>query len=96
MGVLRFIRHAGSVFLGKYTPVAAGDYASGTNHVLPTSGYARIFSGLNVDHFMKKITVQLITDDGLQGLMQTITTLAEAEGLKAHAESVRRRIEPKE
>jgi len=96
MEVLRFIRHAGSVFLGKYTPVAAGDYASGTNHVLPTSGYARIFSGLNVDHFMKKITVQLITDDGLQGLMQTITTLAEAEGLKAHAESVRRRIEPKE
>ena len=96
MEVLRFIRHAGSVFLGKYTPVAAGDYASGTNHVLPTSGYARIFSGLNVDHFMKKITVQLITDDGLQGLMETITTLAEAEGLKAHAESVRRRIEPKE
>ena len=96
MGVLRSIRHAGSVFLGKYTPVAAGDYASGTNHVLPTSGYAKVFSGLNVDHFTKKITVQMITDDGLQGLMETITTLAEAEGLKAHAESVRRRMEPKE
>ena len=96
MGVLRSIRHAGSVFLGKHTPVAAGDYASGTNHVLPTSGYARVFSGLNVDHFTKKITVQLITDEGLIGLEETITTLAEAEGLKAHAESVRRRIEPKE
>jgi histidinol dehydrogenase len=96
MGVLRSIRHAGSVFLGKYTPVAAGDYASGTNHVLPTSGYAKVFSGLNVDHFTKKISVQMITDDGLLGLEETIITLAEAEGLKAHAESVRKRIEPKE
>jgi histidinol dehydrogenase len=95
MGVLRSIRHAGSVFLGRYTPVAAGDYASGTNHVLPTCGYARVFSGLNVDHFTKKITVQMITDDGLLGLEETVTTLAEAEGLKGHAESVRRRLEPK-
>jgi len=95
MGILRSIRHAGSVFLGRYTPVAAGDYASGTNHVLPTSGYARTFSGLNVDHFTKKITVQMITDDGLLGLEETVTTLAEAEGLKGHAESVRRRLEPK-
>ena len=96
MGAFRSIRNAGSVFLGKYTPVAAGDYASGTNHVLPTSGYARVFSGLNVDHFTKKISVQMITDDGLLGLEETITTLAEAEGLKAHAESVRRRLEPRE
>jgi len=95
MAVLRYIKNAGSVFLGKFTPVAAGDYASGTNHVLPTSGYARVFSGLNVDHFTKKISVQMITDDGLLGLEDTITTLAEAEGLKAHAESVRRRLEPK-
>jgi histidinol dehydrogenase len=95
MEVLRSIRNAGSVFLGKFTPVEAGDYASGTNHVLPTSGYARTFSGLNVDHFTKKISVQMITDDGLLGLEDTITTLAEAEGLKAHAESVRRRLEPK-
>ena len=95
IGVLRSIRHAGSVFLGKYTPVAAGDYASGTNHVLPTAGHARVFSGLNVDHFTKKITVQMITDEGLLGLEDTITTLAEAEGLTAHAESVRRRLEPK-
>jgi len=96
MDVFRHIRNAGSVFLGKFTPVAAGDYASGTNHVLPTSGYARTFSGLNVDHFTKKISVQMITDEGLLGLEDTIITLAEAEGLKAHAESVRRRLEPKE
>jgi histidinol dehydrogenase len=96
MGVLRYIRHAGSVFLGRFTPVAAGDYASGTNHVLPTSGYARVFSGLNVDHFTKKITVQMITDEGLLDLEEIITTLAEAEGLKGHAESVRRRLEPRE
>ena len=96
MNVLRYIRNAGSVFLGKFTPVAAGDYASGTNHVLPTSGYARIFSGLNVDHFTKKMTLQMITDEGLLGLEDTITTLAEAEGLMAHAESVRRRLEPRE
>ena len=96
MGAFRSIRNAGSVFLGSYTPVAAGDYASGTNHVLPTSGYARVFSGLNVDHFTKKISVQMITDEGLLGLEETITTLAEAEGLKAHAESVRRRLEPRE
>jgi histidinol dehydrogenase len=90
--VLKDIRHAGSVFLGRFTPVAAGDYASGTNHVLPTSGYARTFSGLNVDHFTKKVTVQMITEDGLDQIGDMITTLAEAEGLKAHAESVRRRL----
>ncbi len=96
MGTLRSVRHAGSVFLGKYTPVAAGDYASGTNHVLPTSGYARHFSGLNVDHFTKKMTVQMITEDGLRILAETVTALAEAEGLKAHAESVRRRLGKRE
>jgi histidinol dehydrogenase len=96
METLRSVRHAGSVFLGKYTPVAAGDYASGTNHVLPTSGYARHFSGLNVDHFTKKMTVQMITEDGLRILEETVTMLAEAEGLKAHAESVRRRLEKRD
>jgi histidinol dehydrogenase len=95
MAILRNISHAGSVFLGGYTPVAAGDYASGTNHVLPTSGFARTFSGLNVDHFTKKMTVQMITDQGLLSLEKTITSLAEAEGLRAHAESVRRRLAPK-
>lgn len=93
LSVLRLITSAGSIFIGGYTPVAAGDYASGTNHILPTSGYARTFSGLNVDHFTKKITVQMITDKGLQRLGETITALAEAEGLKAHAQSVRRRLE---
>jgi histidinol dehydrogenase len=93
LGVFKSIRHAGSVFLGNYTPVAAGDYASGTNHVLPTSGYARSFSGLNVDHFCKKITVQMISEEGLMRLEETITTLAEAEGLEAHAQSVRKRFE---
>jgi len=92
MPVLSEIRNAGSVFLGPYTPVAAGDYASGTNHVLPTSGYARLFSGLNVDSFVKKITVQQISKDGLKLLSDAITILAEAEGLSAHAESVRRRL----
>jgi len=91
--VLNKIKHAGSVFLGSFTPVAAGDYASGTNHVLPTSGFARVFSGLNVDHFTKKITVQIITEKGLSDLGETIITLAEAEGLKAHAESIRRRLD---
>lgn len=93
--VLRMITNAGSIFLGGFTPVAAGDYASGTNHVLPTSGYARTFSGLNVDHFTKKISVQMITDMGLRSLEETITSLAEAEGLNAHAESVRKRLEPR-
>lgn len=95
LSVLRLITNAGSIFIGGYTPVAAGDYASGTNHILPTSGYARTFSGLNVDHFTKKITVQMITDLGLESLEETITSLAEAEGLNAHAQSVRRRLEPK-
>jgi len=92
MAVLGKIKNAGSVFLGPYTPVAAGDYASGTNHVLPTSGYARVFSGLNVDSFVKKITVQQISKDGLKLLSDAITILAEAEGLSAHAESVRKRL----
>ena len=92
MMVLRQIRSAGSVFLGPYTPVAAGDYASGTNHVLPTSGYARVFSGLNADAFVKKITVQQISKDGLRLLSDAITVIAEAEGLSAHAESVRKRL----
>jgi histidinol dehydrogenase len=96
MEVLEDVQNAGSVFLGGFTPVAAGDYASGTNHVLPTSGYARVFSGLNVDHFTKKITVQMISEDGLHALKNSIVPLAEAEGLFAHAESVNRRLEKSE
>ncbi|MBN1324392.1 MAG: histidinol dehydrogenase [Methanotrichaceae archaeon] len=93
MDLLKGIRHAGSIFIGPHTPVAAGDYASGTNHVLPTSGWARVFSGLNVDHFVKKITVQSLSPEGLDSLSETIISLSEAEGLPGHAESVRRRLE---
>ncbi|MCL7415620.1 MAG: histidinol dehydrogenase [ANME-2 cluster archaeon] len=91
--VLEEITNAGSIFLGRYTPVSVGDYASGTNHVLPTAGYARIYSGLNVDHFIKKSTIQKFTRDGLMKLEDTITSLAEAEGLNAHAEAVKKRLQ---
>jgi histidinol dehydrogenase len=87
------ITNAGSVFLGPYTPVAAGDYASGTNHVLPTSGGAKRYGGLSVDTFLRSTTVQRLDREGLAGLTEPITTLAEAEGLEAHAESVRARFD---
>lgn len=92
MDALNLVRSAGSVFLGHYTPVAAGDYATGTNHVLPTAGYARIFSGLNIDAFTKKISIQSMTADGLESLADAIIKMAESEGLRAHAESVRIRM----
>jgi len=87
------ISNAGSVFLGPYSPVAAGDYATGTNHVLPTNGGAKRYGGLSVDTFLRSSTVQRLDRDALDGLSETITTLAEAEGLEAHAESVRKRFE---
>jgi len=90
--VLPRIKHAGSIFLGPYAPVPVGDYASGTNHVLPTGQCARMFSGLSVDDFIKKPTFQYLTRDGLSGLKDTVTTLAEAEGLYMHARSVRERF----
>lgn len=80
---------AGSVFVGNYSPESAGDYASGTNHTLPTSGWARAYSGVNTDSFMRKITFQELTQQGLQSLANTIVTMAEAEGLHAHAQAVR-------
>lgn len=86
------IRHAGSVFLGAYTPESAGDYASGTNHVLPTYGYARAYSGITVLSFMKSMTVQSLSAEGLKRLGPTIITMAEAEGLKAHANAVSIRL----
>lgn len=89
LSVLNAVRHAGSIFVGPYTPVAAGDYASGTNHVLPTAGYAKVYSGLNVGHFCKTSTVQIISRAGLEAIGDTIETIADAEGLAAHAESVR-------
>ncbi len=89
VNILGRIRHAGSIFVGNYAPVSAGDYASGTNHVLPTAGYARVFSGLNTDHFVTKSSVQMIDRRGLDGIGDTIIYLAEAEGLSAHANAVR-------
>jgi|Deesub1362A_J573_1020465.scaffolds.fasta_scaffold00057_100 histidinol dehydrogenase len=90
--VLSQITNAGSIFIGSYTPVACGDYASGTNHVLPTAGYSKFYSGLSVNDFIKTISVQEVNKKGLKKLAHTIITLAEAEGLRFHAESVRRRI----
>ncbi len=89
LDVLSKVRNGGSIFIGPYTPVAAGDYASGTNHVLPTAGHAMTCSGLNVAHFMKTSTVQYLTKEGLANIAGTIETLAEAEGLYAHKESVK-------
>ena len=86
------IVNAGSVFLGNYSPESAGDYASGTNHTLPTNGYARAYSGVSVDSFVKKITYQKLTRDGLAGIAPTIIRMAEAEGLDAHANAVRVRM----
>ncbi|AFZ74895.1 histidinol dehydrogenase [Natronobacterium gregoryi] len=91
--VLERIDSAGSVFLGPNTPVAAGDYASGTNHVLPTNASARVTGGLSVETFVRSSTVQRLSGEGLAEISETITTLAEAEGLEAHAESVRKRLD---
>ncbi|WP_048148556.1 histidinol dehydrogenase [Methanolacinia paynteri] len=87
--VLSAVRNAGSIFVGPYTPVACGDYASGTNHVLPTAGYASVYSGLNVSHFCKTSTVQIIEQEGLEEIGDMVEALAEAEGLFAHSESVK-------
>ena len=87
------IESAGSVFLGPYSPVAAGDYASGPNHVLPTGGNARRVGGLSVDTFMRSSTVQRLSRDALADLSDTVTTLARTEGLDAHADSVDRRFQ---
>jgi histidinol dehydrogenase len=86
------IINTGSVFLGPWTPESAGDYASGTNHTLPTYGYARMYSGVSVDSFLKQITVQQITEEGLQKLGPTIEKLAELEELQAHKSAVSIRI----
>jgi histidinol dehydrogenase len=85
--------NAGSVFLGHYSPESAGDYASGTNHVLPTNGHARAFSGVSLDSFVRKITFQQLTRDGLAGIGETVRRMAIAEGLEAHARAVSVRID---
>ena len=87
--VAQKITAAGSVFIGNYSPESAGDYASGTNHTLPTSGWARSFSGVNLDSFQRKITYQELTAEGLNGLSETIISMADAEGLDAHAAAVK-------
>ena len=87
------IKNAGSIFLGKYSPVAAGDYGSGTNHVLPTGGGAKMYSGLSTEAFIKKPTVQRITKEGLEQLSKTSVPIAEYEGFFAHSDSFKRRLE---
>src|SRR6185437_2681235 len=85
------IRNAGSIFVGPYSPEAAGDYASGPNHVLPTSGAARLRGGLSSADFVKVISVQELSREALAGLQAAVTTLARAEGLEAHARSIEAR-----
>lgn len=89
------ITAAGSIFIGNYSPESAGDYASGTNHTLPTSGWAHSCSGVNIDSYMRKTTIQHISSDGLACLAQTITDMAYAEGLEAHAQAVKIRMQCK-
>ena len=91
--VLSRVRHAGAIFVGKYSAVACGDYAVGTNHVLPTAGYAKLYSGLDVRHFCKTSSVEIIDRNGLEAIGDMVETIARAEGLSAHAASVRVRRE---
>ncbi|AYD47122.1 histidinol dehydrogenase [Arachidicoccus soli] len=86
------IVNAGSIFIGNYSPESVGDYASGTNHTLPTNGYARAYSGVSVDSFIKKITYQKLTQQGLQLIASPVILMAEAEGLRAHANAVNIRL----
>jgi histidinol dehydrogenase len=91
-GVAGKITAAGSMFIGPWSPESAGDYASGTNHTLPTAGWARSFSGVNIDSFMRRMTIQELSEQGLDSLARTITTMAEAEGLDAHSNAVKVRL----
>ncbi|HRO69660.1 MAG TPA: histidinol dehydrogenase, partial [Chitinophagaceae bacterium] len=87
-GIAGRIINAGSVFLGNYSPESAGDYASGTNHTLPTNGYAKAYSGVSVDSFVKKISFQKLTQEGLNNIGHAVESMARAEGLEAHARAV--------
>ncbi|VBB43763.1 bifunctional histidinal dehydrogenase and histidinol dehydrogenase [uncultured Paludibacter sp.] len=93
MGVSEYITNAGSVFLGNYAPESAGDYVSGTNHTLPTNGYAKMYSGVNLDSYTRKITFQQLTPEGLTNISNAIILMAENEGLTAHANAVNVRLE---
>ena len=86
------IQNAGSVFVGNYTPESAGDYASGTNHTLPTNGYAKQYSGVNLDSFLKQMTFQKISSEGIQNIGPAIEAMAQAEGLQAHKNAVTLRL----
>jgi histidinol dehydrogenase len=86
------VMNAGSVFIGNYTPESAGDYASGTNHTLPTNGYARQYSGVNLDSFLKSMTFQKISKKGIRTIGKAIEVMAEAEGLMAHKNAVSLRL----
>ena len=94
--ILEEITSAGSIFLGGYSPVAAGDYASGTNHVLPTAGYGRVFSGLSLDSFMKTMSIQMLTKRGLERIKDATVALARYEGFDEHARSVIARFNTEE
>jgi len=87
------VRNAGSVFIGNFAPESAGDYASGTNHTLPTNGYAKAYSGVSIDSFVKKISFQQLTREGLQSIRHTVIEMASAEGLDAHANAIKIRFE---
>jgi histidinol dehydrogenase len=89
---LDFIQNAGSVFLGHFTPESVGDYASGTNHTLPTYGYARMYSGVSLDSFLRQMTVQTLTPDGLRALGPHVERMARSESLEAHARAVSIRL----
>jgi histidinol dehydrogenase len=91
--VVSKVTNAGSVFIGQYSAESFGDYASGTNHTLPTAGYARAYSGVSTDSFVKKITYQRVSETGLRNLGQTVVTMTEAESLQAHANAVKVRLE---
>jgi histidinol dehydrogenase len=88
------IRTAGAIFIGEYSPVAAGDYATGANHVLPTAGYPKLFSGLDVDHFMRRMTVQRLEKRGLAKIREVIVRSCRAEGMEQHAASIEKRFAP--
>ncbi len=90
--VAQQVSAAGSVFIGNYSPESAGDYASGTNHTLPTNGYAAMYSGVSLDSFIKKITFQQLTQEGLENIGSTVMTMANAEGLAAHSNAIAIRL----
>jgi len=89
LAVVTRVKNAGAIFVGRYSAVACGDYAVGTNHVLPTAGYSKMYSGLDVQHFCKTASVEIIDRNGLETIGDIVETIATAEGLHAHANSVR-------